>query len=247
MTWLSLNWESIPPLLFQHLFLSLPAIFISVLVAVPLGRLAFRYPRVAGPVLSGAALMYTIPALPLLIIIPALFGVPLRSSWNMMIALVIYGVALLVRTAADAFKSVDEIVRQGAIAVGHSPRSIFWRVDLPLAVPVLLSGIRVVTVSTISLVTVGALIGVSSLGSLITDGFQRGIIAEVATGVLLTMALALLLDVFLLFIGRILTPWRRAEDGKKDQKKQEALAEAERNSLLPEAPEGAGANQGATA
>lgn len=209
MNWLSHNWPQVIELGLKHLALSLPAVAISVLIAIPIGRLAFRKPKIGGPLLGAATLLYAIPALPLLIIVPALFGIPLRSTTNMVIALSVYGVALLVRTAADAFRAVDGPTRNAAIAVGHSPRSVFWRVDLPLAVPVLLSGVRVVTVSTIGLVTIGALIGVPSLGTLLTDGFQRGIFAEVATGVLVTVALALILDGLLLLTGRWLTPWTR--------------------------------------
>lgn len=119
----------------------------------------------------------------------------------MIIALSTYGVALLVRTAEDAFASVDTQVHGAAIAIGNSPRSVFWRVDLPLAMPVIVPGIRVVAVSTIALVTIGALVGVPSLGTLLTDGFQRGIIAEVATGIVATVILALLLDGALLLTG----------------------------------------------
>lgn len=209
MRWLRQNWPVIIDLSVDHLLLSVPAILISVLIAVPIGRLAWRRPRIGGPLLGLATLLYAIPALPMLIIIPVLIGTPLRSAATMITALSLYGIALLVRTAADAFAAVDPGVREGAVAVGHSPLSLFWRVDLPLAVPVLLSGIRVVTVSTIGLVTIGALIGVSSLGTLLTDGFQRGILAEVATGVLATVLLALLLDAVLLLIGRALTPWAR--------------------------------------
>jgi len=195
----------------DHLLLSVPAILVSVVIAVPLGRLAYRRPKLGGPLLVMATLLYAIPALPLLIIIPALLGIPLRSAATMVVALSVYGVALLVRTAADAFASVEPKVRDAAIAVGNSPRSVFWKVDLPLAVPVLLAGIRVVTVSTIGLVTIGALIGVPSLGTLLTDGFQRGIVAEVATGVIATVLLALLLDALLLTIGRLATPWTRTQ------------------------------------
>lgn len=207
MNWLTLNWPQVIELTRAHLLLSAPAILLSVLLAVPIGRLAHRRPRLGGAVLGAASLMYAIPALPLLIIIPAIFATPLRSPATMVIALSVYGVALLVRTAADAFDSVDARVREAAVAVGHSPRSVFWRVDLPLAVPVLLAGVRVVAVSTVSLVTIGALIGVPSLGTLLTDGFQRGIPAEVATGVIATMLLALLFDGILIIIGRLLTPW----------------------------------------
>ncbi|NLE96586.1 MAG: ABC transporter permease subunit [Propionibacterium sp.] len=212
MNWLSQNWPQVLDHLVSHLALSIPSILISVLIAVPIGRLAFRKPLVGGPLLGAASLLYAVPALPLLVIIPAVVGLSPRSPWVMVIALSLYGVALLVRTASDAFAAVDRHVREGALAVGHSRRSVFWRVDLPLALPVLIPGIRVVTVSTISLVTIGALIGVPSLGSLLTDGFQRGITASVATGIIATMLLALVLDAALVLLGRVLTPWRRWAD-----------------------------------
>ncbi|KAB1657431.1 ABC transporter permease [Pseudoclavibacter sp. CFCC 11306] len=210
MTWLTLNWPQVVDLLRSHVMLSLPAIALSVLIAVPLGRLAFRRPRIGTPLLSAATLLYAIPALPLLIVIPAILGIPLRSAATMTIALTVYGVALLVRTAADAFSTVEPHTRDAAIAIGHSPRAVFWQVDLPLAVPVLISGVRVVAVSTIALVTIGALIGVPSLGTLLTDGFQRGITAEVVTSVVATVLLALLVDVLLSVLGRALTPWQRS-------------------------------------
>lgn len=209
MSWPLANWQVILGAAADHLLLSVPAILLSVLIAVPIGRLAFRAPRFGGPVLAVASLAYAIPALPLLILIPAILGTALRSWQTMVVALTVYGVALLVRTACDAFTAVDPQLRDAAVAIGHSPRSVFWKVDLPLAIPVLISGIRVVAVSTISLVTIGALIGVRSLGSLLTDGFQRGIAAEIWSGVIATVLLALLLDALVLLLGRALTPWTR--------------------------------------
>ena len=207
MGWLAANWSWVVSLLWDHLLLALPAIALSIVIAVPIGRFAYRHPRLGGPLLEASTLLYAIPALPLLIIIPVLIGSSLRSATTMVVALTVYGVALLVRSATDAFASVNSGVRDAAIAIGYSPRGVLWKVDLPLSIPVLLAGIRVVTVSTISLVTIGALIGVSNLGTLLTDGFQRGITAEVATGILTTMALALARDTRLLLLGRILTPW----------------------------------------
>ena len=209
MNWLAQNWPQVIDLAWAHLRLSVPAIALAVVLAIPIGRLSFRYGRIGGALTSTATLLYAIPALPMLIIVPALVGVPLRSPANMVITLTLYGVALLVRSAADGFASVDGTVRDSAIAIGHSPLAVFWRVDLPLALPVIVAGIRVVAVSTISLVTVGALIGVPSLGSLLTDGFQRGIAGEVFTGVIATIVLALVIDALLLLVGRVLTPWQR--------------------------------------
>ncbi|QIK64331.1 ABC transporter permease [Leucobacter viscericola] len=215
MSWLLENWPRVVELMADHLRLSLPPILFATLIAVPLGRLAFRRPRIGGPLLSTAALAYSIPALPLLIVIPVALGVPLRSWQNMVVMLTVYGVALLVRSAADSFASVDPKVREAAVAIGYSQPGLFWRVDLPLALPVLISGVRVVAVSTISLVTLGALIGVSSLGTLLTDGFQRGIAAEVWVGVLATVALALVCDVLIIALGRGLSPWARALRSKR--------------------------------
>lgn len=215
MNWLSLNWQQVTALIASHLQLAVPAIVLSTLIAVPLGRVAYSRPRIGGPILSVATLLYAIPALPLLVLIPVIFGVPLRSSATMVIALTFYGVALMVRSSADAFGAVPSETREAALAVGFSHRAVFWKVDIPLALPVLIAGLRVVAVSTISLVTVGALIGVASLGTLLTDGFQRGIAAEVATGLGGTVALALLIDGVILLIGRMLTPWQRLDAADK--------------------------------
>jgi len=209
-SWLEANRAYVLDMLVQHVRLSVPAIVISVLVAVLLGRVAWRWPRAGTLVLGTASLLYSVPALPLLIVIPVLLGIPLRSGLTLIVALAVYGTALLAGTAADAFRSVDTRVREAAEAMGYSRAGLFWKVDLPLAVPVLLSGVRVITVSTVSLVTIGALVGIPSLGNLLTDGFQRDIRAEIVTGVVGTMLLAVLLDGLLVALGRLATPWRAA-------------------------------------
>ncbi|MDF9714581.1 ABC transporter permease subunit [Nocardioides sp. ChNu-153] len=209
MRWLSQNHEQVLELTLTHLALSVPAILASLLLAVPLGWLAHHVRRARGPLLVGVGLLYAIPSLPLFIIVPVLAGTPLRSAATMVIVLTVYGVAVLVRSAADAFASVPAPARDAATAMGYSRTSAFWRVELPLAGPVLLAGLRVVTVSTVSLVSVGAVIGISSLGTLFTDGFQRGIRAEVLTGLVLVVVLAVLLDAVCVLVGRTLMPWSR--------------------------------------
>ncbi|CAB0629667.1 ABC transporter permease [Corynebacterium diphtheriae] len=202
-------WPEVLDLLRAHVLLSLPAIVISVLVAVPVGLFAARHPRVGNTVVQVTSLAYTIPALPMLVIVPFIVAVPLRSQINVIIALCVYGIALIVRTATDAFRSVPEEVRTAAVAQGMSPSQIAWKVDMPLAIPVLISGLRVLCVSTVGLVTIGALIGVSSLGSLFTDGFQRNITAEVVVGIVAVVLLAVLFDVACLILQRLCTPWTR--------------------------------------
>ncbi|OWM60555.1 ABC transporter permease [Corynebacterium diphtheriae] len=207
--WLMHAWPEVLDLLRAHVLLSVPAIVISVLVAVPVGLFAARHPRVGNTVVQVTSLAYTIPALPMLVIVPYIVAVPLRSQINVIIALCVYGIALIVRTATDAFRSVPEEVRTAAVAQGMSPSQIAWKVDMPLAIPVLISGLRVLCVSTVGLVTIGALIGVSSLGSLFTDGFQRNITAEVVVGIVAVVLLAVLFDVACLILQRLCTPWTR--------------------------------------
>lgn len=202
-------WPEVLDQLRAHVLLSVPAIVISVLVAVPVGLFAARHPRVGNTVVQVTSLAYTIPALPMLVIVPFIVAVPLRSQINVIIALCVYGIALIVRTATDAFRSVPEEVRTAAVAQGMSPSQIAWKVDMPLAIPVLISGLRVLCVSTVGLVTIGALIGVSSLGSLFTDGFQRNITAEVVVGIVAVVLLAVLFDVACLILQRLCTPWTR--------------------------------------
>lgn len=210
MTWLEHAWPQVLALLSAHLLIALPAVALSALIAVPVGLFAHRVPAVGTPLLSALGILYSIPALPLVIIVPAIFATPLRSAATLIIALTVYGVALLVRTAADAFAAVDDATREAARAVGHSDSTLFWRVDLPRALPLLIAGIRVVSVSTVGLVTIGALIGVPSLGTLFTDGFQRGIFAEVVTGLVLTIALAFVLDLVWVLVARFGAPWQAA-------------------------------------
>ncbi|GGC13643.1 ABC transporter permease [Cellulomonas carbonis] len=207
MSWLSQSWPLIRELTLEHLVLSVPPVLLSLLVAVPLGWVAHRHRAVRELLLTTSGLLYAIPSLPLLIMIPIVLGTGLRSPTTMVVALTLYGVALLVRAASDAFGSVPAEVRQSATAIGFSPWALFWRVELPLAGPVLLAGLRVVVVSTVSLVTVGAVIGIRSLGTLFTDGFQRGIVVEIVTGIVLTVLVALVLDALAVLGGRLLLPW----------------------------------------
>lgn len=209
MTWLGANLPLVAELTALHLWLSLPPIVIGFVLAVPLGLLAWRYRWLRGGLLTVIGLLYTIPSLALFVLLPPVIGISFLSSLNLTIALTIYAVALMARFAADAFAAVDPLVRQSAIAVGYSPWRRFWAVDLPLAGPALLAGLRVVTVSTVSLVTVGVLVGIRSLGYLFMNGLQRGIPAEIATGIAMTVLIAIVLDALLSFLGRLLMPWAR--------------------------------------
>lgn len=211
MTWVLGNVDLILELTLEHIRLSILPIVLGFVIAIPLGWLAYRYRLTRGLILTLVGLLYTIPSLALFVILPPLLGIGFLSEANVLIALTIYAVAIMSRSVADALASVDPDIRQAATAVGYSSWSRFWTVDFPLAGPVLLAGLRVVAVSTVSLLTVGIVVGVQSLGYLFTNGYQRQILASVLTGVVMTVVVALLFDRLLVLLGRMLMPWTRAD------------------------------------
>lgn len=209
MTWILGNLPHIGQLMLAHLAIALPPILLSFLISVPIGWVANRYRWSRGALLTVVGLLYAIPSLPLFIVLPVIIGTGLRDPINVVVALTLYGIALMVRTTADGLASVDVDIRQSATAVGFSDRSRFWRVELPLAGPVLVAGLRVVAVSTVSLTTVGAVLGIQSLGLLFTDGIQRNIPEEIWTGIVLTVVIALAIDWVIVQLGRLVMPWTR--------------------------------------
>lgn len=209
MDWILANTGRIAELTLDHAGLSLPAVLAAFLVSVPLAVLANRLRPLREPIVSGTGLLYAVPSLPLFIVLPIILGTGIRDPLNAVAALTLFGMALMVRSAAEALDAVSAEVRLAAQAQGYSSWGRFWRVDLPLAGPAMLAGLRVVSVSTISLATVSAVLGVPSLGSLFTDGFQRGIMESVLAGVVMTVVMALILDLLLVLTGRLLMPWTR--------------------------------------
>ncbi|MFC7788025.1 ABC transporter permease [Microbacterium sp. MAHUQ-60] len=213
MNWVGDNLDLILELTLVHLRQSVVPIAVGLLLSIPLGWVAWRYRLVRGPVIVLTGLLYTIPSLALLILLPAVFGYSATDEPNLMIALTIYAIAILVRAVADGLDSVDPDVRQAATAMGYAAPRRFFTVELPLAGPVILAGLRVAAVSTISLATVGILIGVTNLGYLFTNGLQRRIIVEVFAGVVAVVVIALLIDLLLVLLGRMLMPWAGAGTG----------------------------------
>jgi osmoprotectant transport system permease protein len=200
-------------LVVDHVLLALVPVVLGLVIALPLGWWAHLSPgarRVLVP-LSGA--LYTVPSLALIVFIPVVLGTPILSPINVGLTLTIYTVALLVRSVAEALDAVPPAVTTAAVAVGYRPTGLLLGVQLPLAVPVLTAGLRVASVSSFSLVTVGALVGIQSLGTLMTDGFQQDYTAMVATGIVGSIALAFVFDALWVALGRALTPWARARQG----------------------------------
>lgn len=217
MNWIINNLDLIWSLTLEHVRLSIPPIVLGFLISIPLGWVAYRFKLTRGILLTVAGLLYTIPSLALFVILPPLLGISFLSELNITIALTLYAVAIMARSVADALASVDPAIRQSATAVGFGGWRRFWTVDFPLAGPVVLAGLRVTAVSTVSLVTVGILIGVESLGYLFTNGFQRRILEEIFAGVVMTVVVALLIDRGLVLLGRLLMPWATVTKMKPGQ------------------------------
>lgn len=209
MDWTRENLGLIGALSLDHLRQSTIAIVAGFVLSLPLGWVAWRYRRLRSVLITATGLLYTIPSLALLLILPIIAGYPATSEANLVIALTIYAIAIMVRAVTDGLGSVDPAARQAAIAIGYGAGRRFWAVDLPLAGPVILSGLRVTAVSTISLATVGILVGVTNLGYLFTNGLQRRIVAEVVAGIVAVAIIALVVDLLLVAAGRLLMPWTR--------------------------------------
>ena len=209
MDWVWSHAAAIWSLTLSHIGLSIPPIVIGFVISIPLGYWASRSPAARSVLLTLGNILYTIPGLALVVLVPVLLGLSLLNPLNVIVALTIYSIALMVRSAADAFASVSASVEESATAQGYSALQRFAQVELPLAGPVLLAGLRVVSVSTISLVTVGALVGIDSLGNFFTDAFQRNFLLEAVVGFVLVLVLAAVFDLVLSQIGRLLMPWNR--------------------------------------
>jgi osmoprotectant transport system permease protein len=210
MTWFLDHVDDVLSLAAQHIYLAGLPLLLGLLIALPLGWLARRYRGLYAPFTAGFGLLYTIPSLALFILLPGILGTRILDRNNVLVAMTIYTVALLVRTVADALAAVPADVNQSATAMGYTRLRRFFAVELPLAVPVISAGMRVAAVSNVSIVSVAAIIGIPQLGLLFTDGFRRSFYDPIIVGIAACIVLALLFDLVIIGITRVLTPWQRA-------------------------------------
>ncbi|MCY1142588.1 ABC transporter permease subunit [Actinoplanes sp. Pm04-4] len=191
-----------------HAGLTARAVLLALVVALPLAVLAYWIKPLTGPILALSGVLYTIPSLALLALLAPAVGTTTDTS--VLIALVLYALLVLVRNALTGLTQVPDEVRDAATGMGYGRFGRLLRVELPLALPGIMTGLRLATVSTVALVTVGSLIGQGGLGDLILGGFRNNFYkAEIVTGSVLCLALALVLDLLLAGVGRLLTPWAR--------------------------------------
>ena len=210
MNWAIENFEQVWQLTLQHLVLSvLPTLF-GLIIAVPIGMLVHGMPRTRRVIIVVCSMIFTIPSLALFVVIPAVIGTQILNPVNVLVALTLYSIALLVRTVLESLDSVPEDVRAASEAIGMSRLKQAIGVDLPLAIPVLTAGTRVVAVTNVSLVSVGAVIGVGGLGQLFTAGYQRNYPDQILAGIIAILILAFIFDRLIAVLGTWLTPWTRA-------------------------------------
>jgi osmoprotectant transport system permease protein len=211
-------WNNLPEIwgyTLDHIGLTVLPILVGFVVAVPLGYWASKNRIARSILLTIFSILYTLPSLVLFVAVPVALGLAILDSRNVIVALTIYAIAIMLRSATDGFSSVSGEVRESARAVGYSGVQRFFRVELPLAGPVLLAGLRIVSVSTVSLATVGSFIGIDSLGNLFIEGNENYNPPETIAGIVAVLLLALVYDLILTFIGRLLLPWNRRVSSRR--------------------------------
>ena len=196
--------EQIADATVQHLWITVAAVLLGVALALPLALLARRHARLESGVLGLTSGLYTIPSLALFPLLVPFTGL---SATTVVIGLALYALTILVRAMLEGFRAVPDDVVESATGLGYGPRKMLLRIELPLALPVMLAGLRVATVSTVALTTVGSLVAFGGLGNLIADGVNSNFRAELLTAAVLCVVLALLLDVLIVIAQRLLTPW----------------------------------------
>ena len=201
------NWSTISGYLAEHIRLTVSAVVLGALLALPLALLARRSRFVAGPILALSTVIYSIPSLAMFAFI---FPFTQLSSNTVLIGLVAYSLVILVRNFLTGLQGVPDDVREAARGMGYGSVRMLVQVDLPLALPSFMAGLRIATVSTVALTTVGVLVGHGGLGQLIVGGFNANFYrAEIVTGTIGCVLLALLADLLLAGAERLMTPWSR--------------------------------------
>src|SRR3989440_3669706 len=200
------NTDAVLAALREHVQLTAEAVLLATLVSVPLAVIAYWFRRLTGPILALTGVLYTIPSLALFALLAPFIGV---GQATVLVGLVTYALLVIVRNTVAGLSQVPEPVRDAARGMGYGRFGQLWRIDLPLALPGILTGVRLATVSTVALVTVGVLIGHGGLGGVLTIGFRAGYKSEVMTATIIIFLLGLALDLVLAGVGRLLTPWTR--------------------------------------
>ena len=207
--WITRNAGMIGNLTAQHAVLAVLPVLAAFVISIPLGFLVYRTGKAANAILAVLGVVYSIPSLALFVALPLLLGTQILDPVNIAVALAIYSVALLVRSVVDGLRSVPSAVKQSASAIGFGWFARLVKVELPLAMPVVFAGLRVVAVSNIALVSVAVVVGGGALGQLFDTGFNRNFYTPIIVALVLTLLLALIADAIILLVQRGVLPWAR--------------------------------------
>jgi osmoprotectant transport system permease protein len=206
--WIVDNLDQIGRRLGEHVYMTLLAVAIGFAISFTLAVLIRRRPRLYGPIIGVSGILYAIPSVALFALLVPFTGLSVLSAE---IALVSYTLVILIRNIVTGLEGVPAEVVEAAVGMGYTPSQRLWRVELPIALPVIVAGLRIATVTTIGLVTITTLIGAGGLGYLIVNtGIRRFFDTSTYTGVVLSVALAIAADLLLLALQRRLTPWAHA-------------------------------------
>ena len=190
----------------EHIWITVASVLLGVVVAFPLALLARRLPRLESTILGVSTGIYTIPSLALFPLLVPFTGL---SASTVVIGLALYALTILVRAILEGLRAVPDEVRESATGLGYGATKLLFRVELPLALPVIMAGLRVAAVSTVALTTVGSLVAYGGLGNLIKDGVNTNFRSELLAAPVLSVVLAVELDVVIVLLQRVLTPWTR--------------------------------------
>jgi osmoprotectant transport system permease protein len=216
MSWAWQNRDLIGHTMASHLYLALLPVLFGIVVAVPVGVMCVRWRWTWPPILSLTSIFYALPSLALYLVLIDYTGL---TDWTVIIPLTLFSLSVLIPNVVDGLRSVPPPVQQAAVAMGFGATRRTIQVELPLAVPVIIAGLRVATVSSISLVSVGQLIGIGGLGYFFTDGEQRDFPTEIYVGLVLIIVLALVFDGLLVLARRWLTPWEAGRAPRAERRR----------------------------
>lgn len=190
----------------SHITLTVASVLLGLVLAMPLALVARRYARLENVILGATTILYTIPSLAMFSILVAFTGLTPTTT---IIGLGLYSLTILVRNTLAGLRAVPADAREAAVGLGYGPTRLLFRIELPLALPVIMAGLRVATVSTVALVTIGSIVGSGGLGNLLAEGIRTTFNAQVLASSVLCVLLAIAFDLFIVASQRAMTPWTR--------------------------------------
>lgn len=205
-SWIARNSDKIGALLLEHLELTAYPVLLGMVIAFPLSLAAVRWQWLYTPIIGSAGILFTIPSIALFVLMVGVTGLGMATA---VVPLALYTLLVLIRNTVEGFNGIDRDITEAAEAMGYRRAKQVLAVELPLALPAIVAGLRIATVTTVGLATVAALVGSGGLGNLFTDGIMRRFATPALVGLVLAVGVAVVLDLALIGLQWLLMPWRR--------------------------------------